>query len=83
MEKQAFAETSILQPCRRLLDLPHFLYRFLDEKRIATSTAIIYFFHNMRQGMPNLGFMQEKVQNGDFLKVSSRKLKNYFCFMMV
>ena len=37
-------------------------------------------FHNMSQGPPNSGFMQEKVQKGDFLKKGSRELKNYFCF---
>ena len=37
-------------------------------------------FHNMSQGSPNLGFMHEKVQKGDFLKKTSRKLKNYSCF---
>ena len=36
--------------------------------------------HNMPQGPPNPGFMQEKVQIGDFLKKPSRELKNYFCF---
>jgi hypothetical protein len=30
--------------------------------------------HNMSQGLPNLGFMQEKVQKGDFLKKPSREL---------
>ena len=34
----------------------------------------------MSQGPPNPGFMQEKVQKGDFLKKPSRELKNYFCF---
>jgi hypothetical protein len=29
--------------------------------------AIRIFFHNMSQGLPNPGFMQEKVQKGDFL----------------
>ena len=29
--------------------------------------AIRKFFHNMSQGLPNPGFMQEKVQKGDFL----------------
>ena len=29
---------------------------------------------------PKLGFMQEKVQKGDFLKKTSRELKNHFCF---
>ena len=32
--------------------------------------------HNMPQGPPNPGFMQEKVQKGDFLKKTSRELKN-------
>ena len=31
--------------------------------------------HNMPQGPPNPGFMQEKVQKGDFLK---SHLENYF-----
>ena len=31
--------------------------------------------HNMPQGLPNPGFMQEKVQKGDFLKKPSRELK--------
>ena len=31
--------------------------------------------HNMPQGPPNPGFMQEKVQKGDFLKKDSRELK--------
>jgi hypothetical protein len=30
--------------------------------------------HNMSQGLPNPGFMQEKVQKGDFLKKPSREL---------
>ena len=30
--------------------------------------AIKFFFRNMTQGQPNPGFMQEKVQKGDFLK---------------
>ena len=29
----------------------------------------------MSQGPPNTGFMQEKVQKGDFLKKDSRELK--------
>ena len=32
--------------------------------------------HNMSQGPPNQGFMQEKVQKGDFVKKPSRELKN-------
>ena len=34
----------------------------------------------MSQGPPNPGFMQEKVQKGDFLKKPSRKLN--FCFVL-
>ena len=30
--------------------------------------------HNMPQGLPNPGFMQEKVQKGDFLKKPLREL---------
>ena len=37
----------------------------------------------MSQGPPNPGFMQEKVQKGDFLKKPSWELKNYFCFRIV
>ena len=33
---------------------------------------------NMSQGLPNPGFMQEKVQKGDFLKKPSRELKWFF-----
>ena len=36
--------------------------------------------HNMPQGSPNSGFMQEKVQKGDFLIKPTWELKNYFCF---
>ena len=38
------------------------------------------FFRIMIQGPPNPGFMQKKVQKGDFLKKPSRKLKFFFCF---
>ena len=34
--------------------------------------------HNMPQGLPNPGFMQEKVQKGDFLKKPSRELIFFF-----
>ena len=34
--------------------------------------------HNMSQGPPNPGFMQEKVQKGDFLKKPSRELNFFF-----
>ena len=33
---------------------------------------------NMSHGPPNPGFMQEKVQKGDFLKKPSRELKYIF-----
>ena len=36
--------------------------------------------HNLSQGPPNLGFMQEKVQKGDFLKKDSRELNFFSCF---
>ena len=42
--------------------------------------AIRKFFCNMSQGLPNPGFMQEKVQKGDFLKKPSRELIFFFCF---
>ena len=42
--------------------------------------AIRIFFCFMTQGPPNLGFMQEKVQKGDFLKKPSRKLNFFFLF---
>ena len=32
----------------------------------------------MSQGLPNLGFMQEKVQKGDFLKKPSQELNFVF-----
>ena len=34
----------------------------------------------MSQGPPNPGFMQEKVQKGDFLKKPSQELKLVFLF---
>ena len=39
--------------------------------------AIRFFFHNMSQGPPNPGFIQEKVQKGDFLKKDSQESKNF------
>ena len=42
--------------------------------------AITKFFHNLSQGPPNPGFMQEKVQKGDFLKKDSRELNFFSCF---
>ena len=37
-------------------------------------------FHSLSQGPPNPGFIQEKVQKGDFLKKDSRELKFFSCF---
>ena len=37
-------------------------------------------FYNMSQGPPNPGFMQEKVQKGDFLKKGLQELKPFFSF---
>ena len=42
--------------------------------------AIRKFFRNMSQGLPNPGFMHEKVQKGNFLKKDSRELKFFSCF---
>ena len=36
--------------------------------------------HNLSKGPPNPGFIQEKVQKGDFLKKDSRELKKFSCF---
>ena len=36
--------------------------------------------HNLPQGPPNPGLMQEKVQKGDFLKKPSWQLKFFCCF---
>ena len=36
--------------------------------------------HNLSKGPPNPGFIQEKVQKGDFLKKDSRELKKNSCF---
>ena len=37
--------------------------------------------HNMPQGPPNPGFMQEKVQKGDFLKKPLRELNFFFIIL--
>ena len=36
--------------------------------------------HNLSQGPPNPGFIQKKVQKGDFLKTDSRESKIFSCF---
>ena len=40
----------------------------------------IIFFRIMPQGPPNPGFMQEKVEKGDFLKKPSQELNLFYCF---
>ena len=37
--------------------------------------AIIKNIHNLSEGLPNPGFILEKVQKGDFLKKDSREFK--------
>ena len=41
--------------------------------------ATIKNIHNLSQGPPNAGFMQEKVQKGDLLKKPSWELKCFCC----
>ena len=36
--------------------------------------------HNTSQGLPNPGFMQEKVQKGDFLKKAHAEIEKIFLF---
>ena len=43
-------------------------------------SAIRKNIHNLSQGPPNPGLMQEKVQKGDFLKKDSRELNFFSCF---
>ena len=54
----------------------HFGNFSIFEMKIAIRKNI----HNLSQGLPNQGFLQEKVQKGDFLKKPLQELKNYFCF---
>ena len=42
--------------------------------------AIRKFFRNMSQGLPNPGFIQEKVQKGDFLKKNLVRIEKLFLF---
>ena len=61
----------------------HEIWNFLLPKVIFWSVMkmpIRKNIHNMPQGLPNPGFMQEKVQKGDFLKKPSRELKFFCCF---
>jgi hypothetical protein len=36
--------------------------------------------HNLSQGPPNPGFMQKKVQKGDFLKKALARIEKLFLF---
>ena len=47
---------------------------------IIMKMAITKNIHNLSQDPPNPGFMQEKVQKGDFLKKPSQELKFFCCF---
>ena len=49
---------------------------FLSIMKMATRKNI----NNLSKGPPNPGFMQEKVQKGDFLKKDSRELNFFSCF---
>ena len=58
-----------------------FLAKSILLKHYENGDKIFFFFRNKTQGLPNPGFMQEKVQKGDFLKKDSREL-NFFCFVL-
>ena len=71
----AFSENPLLNPGIKFdFFWPRAFFRSIVKETIRKN------IHNMSQGPPNPGFMQENVQKGDFLKKSSRELKNYFCF---
>ena len=66
-----------------LIELVHEIQNFFWPKVFFWSIMKVPFrknIHNMPQGPPNPGFMQEKVQKGDFLKKPSRELKFFGCF---
>ena len=44
--------------------------------------AIRNFFCNMSQGLPNPGFMQEKVHERDFLKKALTRIEDYLLFQV-
>jgi hypothetical protein len=61
----------------------HEIWNFLWPKAFFLSImkmAIRKNFHKMSQGLPNPGFMQEKVQKGDFLKKPLRELIFFVSF---
>ena len=64
---------ALLNPCMKF---EIFLAKSILLKHYENGNNI--FFRNMSQGPPNPGFMQEKVQKGDFLKKDLREL-NFFC----
>ena len=56
----------------------HFLTKSISLKHY--KMAIRKNIHDFSQDLPNQGFMQKKVQKGDFLKKNSRELKFFFLF---
>ena len=49
---------------------------------LAMKIAIRKNIHFMSQGPPNQGFMQEKVQNRDFLKKTLVRIEKLFLFLV-
>ena len=65
---------ALLNPCMKF-------EIFFDQKHsFFMKMGIRKNIHNLSQGPPNPGFMQEKVQKGDFLKKDSRELIFFSCF---
>ena len=70
-----FCKNSTFEPVREIQE--NFLPKVFFWSTMKMPTR--KFFRIMTQGPPNPGFMQEKVQKGDFLKKPSRKLKKKIC----
>ena len=70
-----FAKVALLNPCMKF---EFFLAKSFLLKHYENGKK--NFFCNMSHGLTNPGFMQEKVQKGDFLKKPSRELNFFFCF---
>ena len=64
-----FAKMALLNPCMKF----KFFWPKVFFWRIM-KMAIRIFFWTLSQGPPNLGFMQEKVKKGNFLKKSLREM---------
>ena len=75
---------AIFQFCQNgTFELVHEIRKFFWPKTFYWSImkmAIRKFFHNLSQGLPNPGFMQKKVQKGNFLKEDLRELIFFVCF---